>query len=266
MNQLSEERRDNNEAIQGLTNVVTRYLTIVQQLSEENREITHQLRDIRRTDTRHRSDISGNRVRDVSTNLRPIFDIFYNYPGSRRNVPTNAEIIQSTRNIIYNEIENPLNTSCPICFDEFTSNQVVTEINGCHHLFRTSEINDWFQSRPTCPVCRYNIIYPMTEPTGPTGSTGPTGPNETSSASIQADLFETPRTPPTRVSPIRTAARIIADMDGLGDFDGIIFEMPATQILSNLSNITTSVRNILSDPSVDEITETVCTIRNFLNR
>lgn len=258
MNQLSEERRDNNEAIQGLTNVVTRYLTIVQQLSEENREITHQLRDVRRTDTRHRTDISGNRVRDVSNNFRPIYDFIYNYPpGIRRNRPTNAEIIQSTRNIIYNEIENPLNTSCPICFDEFTSNQVVTEINGCHHLFRTSEINDWFQSHPTCPVCRYNIIYTTTEP----GQTE-IGP----SSSQEEDPNEPRRTSTTRVSPIRTTARIIADMDGLGDIDGIIFEMPATQILSNLSNITTSVRNILSDPSTDEITETIGAIRNFLNR
>lgn len=266
MNQLSEERRDNNEAIQGLTNVVTRYLTIVQQLSEENREITHQLRDIRRTDTRHRTDISGNRVRDVSTNLRPIFDIFYNYPGIRRNIPTNAEIIQSTRNIIYNEIENPLNTSCPICFDEFTSNQVVTEINGCHHLFRTSEINDWFQSHPTCPVCRYNIIYPMNEPTGQTGTTGTGTTGPIAGSRQEENPNEHHRTSTTRLSPIRTAARIIADMDGLGDIDGIIFEMPATQILSNLSNITTSVRNILSDPSTDEITETIGTIRNFLNR
>jgi hypothetical protein len=57
----------------------------------------------------------------------------------------------------FSEIENPLNTSCPISLEPFTPNQVITQIHHCGHIFNSSSIQEWFRNHVRCPVCRYDI-------------------------------------------------------------------------------------------------------------
>jgi len=71
--------------------------------------------------------------------------------------PTALEIQNGTRNIVFSEIENPLNVNCPISLEPFTANAEVTRINGCGHIFHTDSLNSWFQRNVRCPVCRYDI-------------------------------------------------------------------------------------------------------------
>lgn len=46
---------------------------------------------------------------------------------------------------------------CPISYETFTDDTIVTRINHCGHFFDTNSINSWFDRNVRCPVCRYDI-------------------------------------------------------------------------------------------------------------
>ena len=73
-------------------------------------------------------------------------------------IPTSEEISQATKIIRYSEIENPINDRCPISHEIFEDDDIVTQIIFCNHIFKSEEINTWFQRNSHCPVCRHNII------------------------------------------------------------------------------------------------------------
>ena len=64
----------------------------------------------------------------------------------------------NTAQINYCCIAIPLNETCPITQDEFSSNDQVTIIKNCGHIFKTHAVNNWLSHHQTCPVCRYNIL------------------------------------------------------------------------------------------------------------
>jgi hypothetical protein len=70
---------------------------------------------------------------------------------------TNAEIEASTKIIKFSDIENPLNTSCPISLERFNANDNVMMIIHCKHIFRRSDLSHWLRSHGLCPVCRFDI-------------------------------------------------------------------------------------------------------------
>jgi E3 ubiquitin-protein ligase ATL6/9/15/31/42/55 len=72
-------------------------------------------------------------------------------------VPTRQQIDSATRRVLYREIEEPLNSSCPICLDRFQPDDNVTQIIHCGHIFNEDSINLWFRANVRCPVCRYDI-------------------------------------------------------------------------------------------------------------
>ena len=71
--------------------------------------------------------------------------------------PTQVEIENATSLIRFSEIENPLNNSCPISLEPFIQDEAVTMIKYCGHVFKTNEIQHWFETNVRCPVCRYDI-------------------------------------------------------------------------------------------------------------
>jgi hypothetical protein len=71
--------------------------------------------------------------------------------------PTQTQIQNSTRNIIYGDILDPINNSCPISLETFTDTSNVTMIRHCRHIFNTNSLMSWFNSNCKCPVCRYDI-------------------------------------------------------------------------------------------------------------
>ena len=71
--------------------------------------------------------------------------------------PTNAQIQQASRLIIYGDIENPLSQSCPISLEDFNEDDQVSQILYCGHIFHTHQFQQWFESNVRCPVCRYDI-------------------------------------------------------------------------------------------------------------
>lgn len=72
-------------------------------------------------------------------------------------VPTQAQIENATSNVIYRDIVNPINTSCPISLETFTDTSRVTMIKHCRHIFNSNNLMSWFNSNCKCPVCRYDI-------------------------------------------------------------------------------------------------------------
>ena len=74
------------------------------------------------------------------------------------NVNIRALIKVCTAKINYCCIAVPLNDTCPITQDEFSSNDQVTIIKHCGHIFKTHAIKNWLHQHQTCPVCRFNIL------------------------------------------------------------------------------------------------------------
>ena len=82
------------------------------------------------------------------------------------NVPVVAstrQIRDATRNAVYSQINNPLNTSCPFTLEPFDANTEVTELVGCHHVFSRDGLTNWLRTNVRCPVCRRDIRTPLTE-------------------------------------------------------------------------------------------------------
>jgi hypothetical protein len=71
--------------------------------------------------------------------------------------PTQSQIENATRNIVYGDILDPINNSCPISLEPFTDTSNVTMIRHCRHIFNTNSLMSWFNSNCKCPVCRYDI-------------------------------------------------------------------------------------------------------------
>jgi hypothetical protein len=71
--------------------------------------------------------------------------------------PTQEEIANNTIQIRYNEVINPLNSSCPFTLERFENNTECTQIIGCGHLFNRDGLNRWLIGNVRCPICRYDI-------------------------------------------------------------------------------------------------------------
>ena len=74
------------------------------------------------------------------------------------NVNMHALVKIRTANIYYGCIAVPLNDTCPITQEEFSSNEEVTLIKKCGHIFKTHAIENWLIQHQTCPICRDNIL------------------------------------------------------------------------------------------------------------
>jgi hypothetical protein len=59
--------------------------------------------------------------------------------------------------MLFSEVENPVDTRCPITLDSFAQDTPVTQILYCGHIFNRDSLNSWFHRNVRCPVCRYDI-------------------------------------------------------------------------------------------------------------
>ena len=74
------------------------------------------------------------------------------------NVNMNALVQICTAKIYYCCIALPMNDTCPITQEEFSSNEEVTIIKSCGHIFKNQAIKNWLTQHQTCPICRHNIL------------------------------------------------------------------------------------------------------------
>ena len=95
-----------------------------------------------------------------ATTSANFIDSFMNLMDFQSNVPiipTREQILNATREIQFGQIENPINTTCPISLESFQETDTITQILYCGHNFNTRQLNTWFHSNVRCPMCRYDI-------------------------------------------------------------------------------------------------------------
>jgi len=97
---------------------------------------------------------NGSSSRNLSNHFSRILNSFLEPVNI---TPTQTQIENATRNIVYGDILEPINNSCPISLETFTDTSNVTMIRHCRHIFNTTNLMSWFGSNCKCPVCRYDI-------------------------------------------------------------------------------------------------------------
>jgi hypothetical protein len=90
---------------------------------------------------------------DFINSLMNLMDFQSNVPI----IPTREQIINATSEIQFGDIDNPINTTCPISLETFQESDIVTQILHCGHNFNTRQLNRWFHTNVRCPMCRYDI-------------------------------------------------------------------------------------------------------------
>ncbi len=71
--------------------------------------------------------------------------------------PSITQIMNATEMLTFGEIENPINSTCPITMDSFSPSERVCQIKHCKHIFKERSLYTWFSSNIGCPVCRFDI-------------------------------------------------------------------------------------------------------------
>jgi len=170
VNILQRMYNDNVRQINSLTNSIN-------SIRQTNNQIRNQLFQILNPTFHRRNHRNRNSTREVNREI--VFDsIPYaidinsanpeneedNYTRFMQNFlrpieifPTNAQIEVATRNVIYSNILNPINVSCPISLENFNDDDVVSVIRFCGHIFNPDQLKIWFRTNCRCPVCRYDI-------------------------------------------------------------------------------------------------------------
>lgn len=107
-----------------------------------------------RTNHTNATTSTNNSLSRVNVNLfESLSDFFDAVPVA----PSTHEIANATSIKKFEDIENPLNNSCPIRCEDFQPTDEVIQINECQHIFFKEELLHWFQSNVRCPVCRLDI-------------------------------------------------------------------------------------------------------------
>ena len=66
-------------------------------------------------------------------------------------------IEDNVQKIRFGDIENPVNTMCPITREEFVPDDEVGIINHCNHIFNYNAVVSWLSQNFVCPLCRHDI-------------------------------------------------------------------------------------------------------------
>ena len=71
--------------------------------------------------------------------------------------PTQEQINNAVENCLFSEINQPGNQACPISLRTFQTNDEISVIKYCNHIFGKNELTSWFLHNTRCPLCRYDI-------------------------------------------------------------------------------------------------------------
>ena len=100
------------------------------------------------------NNFNGSSIRSPTFNFA---EIFADFMDPIPIIPTQEEINNATTIRVFSDIENPINTTCPIRSEEFVSTDEVIQINYCGHIFSKTDLLQWFQRNHRCPICRFDI-------------------------------------------------------------------------------------------------------------
>lgn len=75
--------------------------------------------------------------------------------------PTLTEMANGTREALYGELDDAMNTECPITREAFTARDRVIQLRQCRHVFSADAGRQWFETNVRCPVCRHDVREPL---------------------------------------------------------------------------------------------------------
>ena len=76
--------------------------------------------------------------------------------NNRENERNNVKLINDNTTITAHIHETPLN--CSICREDINrDNNIKRTINHCNHEFHQKCLDKWFETKKTCPICRYEL-------------------------------------------------------------------------------------------------------------
>jgi hypothetical protein len=116
---------------------------------ERTRQVIQPLRNARET-----AEITSNRWNYYNNILNNFNNSFFD---PIEVYPTQTQIENATRIVLYRDILQPNNQSCPISLTPFNDEDNVMIIRYCSHIFHREELTQWFRTNCRCPVCRYDI-------------------------------------------------------------------------------------------------------------
>ena len=110
--------------------------------------------------TNNNTNNSTNNNTNNNTNTQNAYLLNYTLEDyeTLSNENMNALVQIATAEIHYGCIASPMNDTCPITQEEFSSNEEVTIIKNCGHIFKNKAIINWLIQHQTCPICRHNIL------------------------------------------------------------------------------------------------------------
>lgn len=79
----------------------------------------------------------------------------------RERMPTEEEIDNACEVLLFRDCSNNNNnnqTRCPIDMLDFEPDDSIMRITHCGHIFREANLRRNFQTSPSCPMCRHNIV------------------------------------------------------------------------------------------------------------
>ena len=161
-------------------------------------------------------------------------------------VATPQQISTATTNILYENIETPLNDRCPICLDVFQPNSEVTQINHCRHIFNRAQLARWLQTNVRCPVCRFDI-RDHTDAPPPSSNTDPLN----AAAPAPAPLAPMTDADAASMSTLNNHLTDILDNFANQAFQNMMDDAATSQILANLFN--NNIENLTFDASGSSI-------------
>ena len=158
----------NNTRTNTFSNIFSTLFTIPRNNTNTNNTNTN-TNNTNNTNTNNTNNTNTNNTNNTNTNNRSTnlsrsnttFNFTsFNFEDFTRPVPVipnEEQILNATTIARFNDISNPVNTTCPIRREVFTNDETVMQINYCGHIFTPTLLREWFSSNVRCPLCRYDI-------------------------------------------------------------------------------------------------------------
>ena len=109
--------------------------------------------------TMHEENISRySRGLDIDIQLLSLLTPHITGATLQNTINTTSTILQNVNQCIYQNIESPLNQTCPITHENFQPADEVILLNNCQHIFKRTAIIRWLQRNNTCPACRTRAL------------------------------------------------------------------------------------------------------------
>jgi hypothetical protein len=175
LNNYNENIRSHNHIVDSYNSNIFGILNLLQilldhyLLNQRNSSYRNSNNNFYTTTDLHNNFNSNTRRRNINEN-RQNFDISsliyllslpssFEAPLPRNLGLTHLQFEEFTQTIHYDETMNE--NRCAITLDEFVHNEEICKITACGHYFKRIALLRWFDNHTICPVCRFNLIAPI---------------------------------------------------------------------------------------------------------